>query len=108
MTTCTLERAQREPQKPLSVYEDPAQRPKPRPGFLLRTPYVEGFVDDLKRLPAADRQWTGEAWWIAERHEARVLEMVIAMYGGLTIINPGQAADEVVDRHGRSIQERLL
>lgn len=81
-----------------------------RPGLLLRAPYNEQFIDELKStLPGADRYWSPalEGWWLAEECEDAVVELVLYHYGEVMLLDP-DGGDELIDRHGRARQERLL
>jgi len=79
-------------------------------GVLLTSPYSEDLVETLKTLPRGDRWWDEEreGWWIAAAHEAFVIEAAIAHLGGVKVLGLEGESDCVIDRHGRTVQERLL
>lgn len=88
----------------------PAGTTPDRGGLLLTSPYDEELVDTLKSLPRADRWWDGEreGWWVAAAHEDFVVQAAVAVFGAVKIIGQDGESDYYVDRHGRSVQERLL
>lgn len=81
-----------------------------RMGLLLSSPYDEGLVETLKSLPRADRWWDAEreGWWVAAAHEEFVIEAAVAVFGAVKIVGLEGESDYYVDRHGRSVQDRLL
>lgn len=81
-----------------------------RLGVLLRSPYDEELVDTLKTLPRGDRWWDAEreAWWVAAAHEEFVIDAAVAHLGAVKIVGQDGESDYYVDRHGRSVQEKLL
>lgn len=81
-----------------------------RAGVLLTSPYNEELVDTLKSLPRGDRWWdeAREGWWVAAAHEEFVVEAAVGAFGGVRILGLDGESDYYVDRHGRSVQERLL
>lgn len=81
-----------------------------RQGLLLRAPYNETFIDEIKStIPQSDRYWSPalEGWWLAEECEDTAIALLLEHYGEVMLIDPN-GGDELIDRHGRSRQERLL
>ena len=73
-----------------------------RAGVLLRTPYDETFISDLKSsIPAADRKWLKDrgAWWVAAEHEQLATELAGFAFGAVIVIDAD--GDEIVERDGR-------
>jgi hypothetical protein len=80
-----------------------------RPGLLVRTPFYQGFIDDVKAaVPQPDRYWSDDkqGWWVAPGYEAAVVQLITTAFGGGRIIAP--EGDVVFDHNGRAEQGRLL
>lgn len=80
-----------------------------RPGFLVRAPYHEGFREEVKGLPAADRRWVPHegAWWVAEGHREWIERLMQDLFGHVEIVDE-DGAIETISPGARSRQERLL
>lgn len=78
--------------------------------FALHTPFDADFVELLKKLPSRDRRWDGidGAWFVHDRHEAHVTQLCVAHFGSVAIFGEKGELDEIIDRAGRAVQERLL
>jgi hypothetical protein len=80
-----------------------------RPGFLVRTPYHEGFREEVKGLPTADRRWVPHegAWWVAEDYREWAERRTQELFGYVEIVDE-DGAIETISPGARSRQERLL
>lgn len=91
---------------------EPYEGPAGRSGFLVRTPYSEGFVSELKTLPKRDRWWNldeSAAWWIAEEQIAKVGDWLVFYFGSFERVDAETGAIDIVTSRGVvARQERLL
>lgn len=69
---------------------EPCDGPDDRPGVLLRTPYSEIFIDQLKaQVPPDDRRWWADSkgWWVAEEWTEEAEEIAIHAFGEIQVVD---------------------
>lgn len=80
-------------------------------GFYLHTPYDVDFVAELKKLvPGPRRSWSDAEtrWFVAGEYEEQVAQLCVVHFRTVEIWSEEGGLDEVMDRAGRAVQERLL
>ncbi len=69
---------------------EPIPGPDDRDGYMLTSPYNEGFVAELKAMiPYRDRQWwaSSKAWWIAASSFDVAVHLVRRYFGAHELID---------------------
>lgn len=91
---------------------EPCPDDEEREGFLLATPYSEGFVADLKGgVPARDRAWDahGKRWWCAAEHAETVFALLLEYFGAYELVDEDTGELTHIDRSGaRAVQGGLF
>lgn len=95
---------------PRNAQVEPYDGADGKDGLLVRTPYHEGFVAELKALPWKDRAWLPDTgWWVAAAHEDVIGHLLLQYFGGFERIDAGTGEVEYVDSSGAvARQGRLL
>lgn len=72
-----------------------------REGVSLRFPYDAGVVAALKdEIPAPDRYWNGETWWVAAEHEDAAVQILQRRWNEILFIGLDGESDYLMDRNG--------
>lgn len=83
-----------------------------RPGLLVRTPYDERLVEELKsQIPRPDRYWNPEgegAWWVAEEHEELVMFLLHQHWPEVMVCGAEGEPDLLVGRGGVVFEQGRL
>ncbi|GMV07393.1 MAG: hypothetical protein AMXMBFR53_36680 [Gemmatimonadota bacterium] len=91
---------------------EPWDGPAGRAGYLLRTPYHEGFIAELKTLSSADRRWDWDgtgAWWVAAEHEDVVRHWLLRYFDAYEVVDVDTGAVDFFTAGGpQARQERFL
>lgn len=91
---------------------EPWEGPGDRDGYLVRTPYHEGFIAELKTLSSADRRWDWDgtgAWWVAAEHEDVVRHWLVRYFDGYELVDADTGAVDFFTASGpQARQERFL
>lgn len=78
--------------------------PDDRDGFLVRTPFDDAFVEELKAMvPSADRRWWADsrAWWVAAEQEDLLVHLLLRRFGGYEVYDEDAGEVVIVGRDGR-------
>lgn len=72
-----------------------------REGVSLRFPYDPGVVASLKdEIPARDRYWNGEMWWVAAEHADPAVQILQRRWNEVMFIGLDGESDYLMDRNG--------
>lgn len=75
-----------------------------RDGFLVRTPYDAGFVDELKEtIPYRDREWwpDSKAWWVAAEHDGELGWLLLRRWDCYELIDVDTGEIQLYTAEGR-------
>ena len=83
-----------------------------REGYMIATPYSEGFVADLKAaVPSRDRAWNAGSrmWWAEESHAETVFALLLEYFGAYELVDEDTGELTHIDRSGaRAVQGGLF
>lgn len=87
----------------VSAQLEPYVGPDDRDGFLVRTPYHEGFVHDLKdQVPSSHRRWweDSKAWWVDAAFEDLLADLLLRYFDAFERVDADTGEVEYVGRGG--------
>lgn len=82
-----------------------------RVGVLLRAPYSDRLITDIKReIPSNEREYSpaSEGWWVARRYQQRAIRIALRYNASVLVLGEGGAPDQLVDRSGRRAEQGRL
>ncbi|MDI7267501.1 MAG: hypothetical protein QME96_05865 [Myxococcota bacterium] len=87
----------------MSVRIEPCDGPGDRDGYLVQTPFHEGFIHDLKdQVPPSHRRWwdTSKAWWVDAECEDLLTDLLLRYFDGFERVDADTGEVEYVGRGG--------
>ncbi len=91
----------------------PSVRPQKlqgRPGVLLKTPFDEFFLGQLKAMVPHNDRWFNQlarGWWIAEEHAEPMVHLTLETFGA-TIVVDEDGREITHERSGERLEQTRL